>query len=994
MYSFWKRYLRPITPAVLLVFTWYSSEPWNYLQASQISPVPRPAAAPPSAPVSPSGGGLDGVVAGLDTALGELSLQVSRDEGKRLAALDRLAELHRQLDAADADARADFGAMRTRLGTAGLPPEVLDRHRKAVASYDAQIRTLRQSLERVEGLARALPQAKEKGAQGKREALRRAIGQAQTQLRKRSAPRLHYPLDPNALPHRAVKSRDRKPFLQKGEIDRLLGVKPGTLKTLKAAQPAPADLAPNEDVQITPAISSLANDLGRDPSRIYRWVHDNVEIIPTYGSIQGSQMTLQSKRGNAFDTATLLVALLRAAGVPARYVVGTVEVPTPKVLSWLGGVESAQVAQQLLGQGGIPNVGLIQGAEIARIRIQHVWVQAWVDYVPSRGAKGSQGDTWVALDPSFKLHQLTPSSGLFTAQPFNLGGLSSQLLAQAQVDPSLGRIANISEDTILNAMNDYGEAAGSYFMAQGLQPSREALLGGKTIVPETATVLPASLPYTVVTAGEPVSTLPDSLRLGVTLNGFASSLDRALGDPSFSYRISLPALNSRRLGITYEPVSATDAQIIQNAVDSGASSLPVYLINVRPVVTLDGEAVASGPGVGMGSSQFVDVLLKDVDETSTLSYQVAAGDEIVFGVTANGVAQEVVQARFIAVPSNTGAENLHQAALHYWMESSFFDELTASSLGVHAVRRLSAGLFSCPLTVSYFFGAPRSGFYASRIMDVKRSLVGVAGQDPERVVSFVKESGMAGSFLEGLVFDQLFSKNRVSRGFSAMELIGDANRRGIPIYSINQANAAAVLPLLSVSSAVKSDITNAVGTGKTVLIPEREMNRGSWHGVGYIVQDETTGAAAYLISGGLSGGSWLDCHPAVKVLLEVIAFIILAIILILIIAAILESLGSLGPVLQPAFAAIIALMALLVGTTPAYAAGGYQKGGQADPCNCPPLPDPPECQYHTDHSHFPCILPITHWHYFTVHQGPAPDCKINVNRRFGGCGPPPVPCPP
>jgi hypothetical protein len=253
---------------------------------------------------------------------------------------------------------------------------------------------------------------------------------------------------------------------------------------------------------------------------------------------------------------------------------------------------------------------------------------------------------------------------------------------------------------------------------------------------------------------------------------------------------------------------------------------------------------------------------------------------------------------------------------------------------------------------------------------------------------------MFGSFLEGLVFDQLFSKDFVSRGFSAMELLGDANRRGIPLYFVTAQNSAAVLPHLAVSAAVKNDILNAVGTGKTVLVPEREFDRGSWRGVGYIVQDPETGAAAYLISGGANGGGWLDCHPRLRILLEVIAFIILLAILILIIIAIIKSLGTLGPVLKPAAAAIIAMLAILLGTSPAYAGGGFRKGGQADPCNCPSLPAAPACDHHTDHDHFPCVLPVTHWHYFTVHQGPPPACAVNVVRRFGACGPPPVPCPP
>ncbi len=898
----------------------------------------------------------------------------SPDSVKELRA--RIAELHRVV-----------GENFQRLGR-DLPQELRSRHQQADAAYRRHMKTLSSNLD-------ALTKARTPAERAQ------AAQAAHEHLRSERLARPHQLLDPDKLPMGRARNEKRPPRTSSEELSRLVsplsGAVPGKSVVLsaKAVTPQPEDLQENKDVQITSEIEALAAELDNDPIAIYQWVHDNVDFIPTYGSIQGSQMTLQSKRGNAFDTAALLAALLRASGVPTRFVVGTVEVPVALVTNWLGGVGSPQVAQQVLGQGGIPNVGLLGGGELTHIRIEHVWIQAWVDYVPGRGAKPQEGDTWVPLDASFKQHELTAPAGLFGAQPFDLAGLADQLLANAdEIDNTLGKIKGIDEDLILSTMTLYEEDAGDFFQTTGIAPTRQAFLGKRKILPETTRVLAASLPFRVVAESEPVATLPDSLRLGVTLNGFSSAFEQALGNPSFSFTLSLPELNSRRLGVSYEPATELDAQIIQDALDSDATSLPLYLIDVKPVITLDGEAVATGPSVGMGATQLIDVALKDVSGTSVVPYQVIAGDEMVFGINANGITEEVVQARFDSVAPDTAAENLHQTALHFWMESDFFNEVTAESLGVFVQRRPSVGLFGSPLTVSFLFGTPRSGFYISRFMDVKRSFVGVAGEDPEIVRSFIQSSGKQTSFLEGLVLDQLFSEDGIAAGFSAMELIGDANRRGIPIYFITSENSAAVLPLLAVSTAVRNDIVNAVATGKTVLIPEREMSRGDWTGVGYIVEDEETGAAAYLISGGLNGGGRLECERDLKPLVRLILIVLLALILILIIIAIIKSLGTLGPVAQPALVSIILLLAILTGTSPAYAGGGFRKGGQADPWKCPAPPPPPPCQYDVTHNHGPCILPVTHWHYFVVNQGPAPGCVNRTSRLFGGCGPPPVPCPP
>jgi hypothetical protein len=129
---------------------------------------------------------------------------------------------------------------------------------------------------------------------------------------------------------------------------------------------------------------------------------------------------------------------------------------------------------------------------------------------------------------------------------------------------------------------------------------------------------------------------------------------------------------------------------------------------------------------------------------------------------------------------------------------------------------------------------------------------------------------------------------------------------------VTPANSAAVLPLLALSGAVKSDIANAVAAGKTVLVPERNLDRGPWKGVGYIIQDETTGAGAYLISGGVSGGGITDCFPdLVPILVFILAVIIIA-------ALIWWFWPVLGPILVPVGAGLVPrfayMLALLLGS--------------------------------------------------------------------------------
>ncbi|QJX03080.1 transglutaminase domain-containing protein [Alcanivorax sp. IO_7] len=171
-------------------------------------------------------------------------------------------------------------------------------------------------------------------------------------------------------------------------------------------------LAATLDAPQTPAIQAKAAELDHDPVRIYQWVRNNIEFIPSYGSIQGAEYTLELGKGNAFDTASLLIALLRASDIPARYAMGTVRIPADQVMNWVGGVNVPSAAGNLMGQGGIPNTGLTRGGQISHFELEHIWVEAWIDFHPSRGADHRTGDTWVPMDASFKQYEYSEGMDL------------------------------------------------------------------------------------------------------------------------------------------------------------------------------------------------------------------------------------------------------------------------------------------------------------------------------------------------------------------------------------------------------------------------------------------------------------------------------------------------------------------------------------------------------------------------------------------------------
>jgi hypothetical protein len=327
------------------------------------------------------------------------------------------------------------------------------------------------------------------------------------------------------------------------------------------------------------------------------------------------------------------------------------------------------VAQDLLGQGGIPNVVITSGGEIIAIRLEHVWVEAFVDFEPSRGANHIKGDSWTPIDASFKRYELTGGTALFEEVPFNYSDLIDQLMQAADIDDQVASITGIDLDIIMSTIHAYDQNVRSFFEANSISDViPEEVFSQLNIVSLSSSELSAGLPCQVLARSNSTAVLPDNLRHSAQINLYASELDKMFGSPSVSYHLPLPELNYRRLGIAYIPSNAQDAQLLQSYSQKGATSIQPYLLRANPTIQVDGVSVATGVEVRMGVPQFIEVILKDTKGANRVTFDATSGDEIVLGINGNGITQEIVEARFNAVENNSAAENLHQIALHYWMD--------------------------------------------------------------------------------------------------------------------------------------------------------------------------------------------------------------------------------------------------------------------------------------------------------------------------------------
>lgn len=120
------------------------------------------------------------------------------------------------------------------------------------------------------------------------------------------------------------------------------------------------------------------------PYEIYKYVKDTVDFKPYYGLRYGATGTFTCKVGNDYDTASLLIAMLKYRGFEARYVVGTVQIEIKEAIN-LTGVDNEQGAVDILSMLGIPTTVVKTDGKITAVRIEHVWVEAYIPYDSYRG---------------------------------------------------------------------------------------------------------------------------------------------------------------------------------------------------------------------------------------------------------------------------------------------------------------------------------------------------------------------------------------------------------------------------------------------------------------------------------------------------------------------------------------------------------------------------------------------------------------------------------
>ncbi len=759
-----------------------------------------------------------------------------------------LKKLQQELDKLNILALKDFENIEDGLIVKKASAEMLQRHRDVVALYEKEVQTLNDNIEAVI----KAPNLKLK---------KKKIGIAKGQFDRINKKTARLPANPKHNPMRAMQpKKNNKPkirkeeFIQAGLIDtpkiQLATHGSFDISQLPGAD-NPAFLSATPEVVLSDAIKAKAAELNHDPVKIFNWVHDNTEWLPTWGAIQNSDMVLQSQKGNAFDLASTLIALYRASGIPARYVHGTIDVPVDSFMNWMGGFTSPEGAHDLAANAGLLISSIVSGGKIVGFRMEHIWVEAAIDFAPSRGTINKAADSWIRLDPSFKQYETESGYDMYSLLNFNGDAHFMEYLTDPE---NLTPYQFYSKKVMgyLNTSKPNWTLAGLY--------GHERIRQVKTVTNGNLRLLAASLPYKIVLAGNRGYVVPDVLRHKITL---VISNDR-YNTPDAQFTVSLPELGYDRLTLSYIPDTAADNTVVD---DYGSLySAPAYLVYIKPQFKKAGVAVATGSSVGLGEKQTLAIVFYAPSLTSQPvinQVDVGAYSAIVFqNMEATGDAPSVgmnqlkinagLNEQGLANIDDTFGQLLHSIGKLWFHDTKYERDFYATTTHVRYTRLPSQVIVSGAISTRYFLGIPKSVTRMNYTMDADTDAVAIGARDAnnQRNKAFMLLSGSTGSAWEGLELKGIFGGPDIS----ATKIIKIAAFRGIPIHQITQANIDQKLPLLSLDSDDVIDIQNAVAAGRIATVPQTNITIGSWRGTGLITYDDR-GSGVYLVSGGLAGGS-------------------------------------------------------------------------------------------------------------------------------------------
>jgi len=303
---------------------------------------------------------------------------------------------------------------------------------------------------------------------------------------------------------------------------------------------------------------------------------------------------------------------------------------------------------------------------------------------------------------------------------------------------------------------------------------------------------------------------------------------------------------------------------------------------MKPVLQIDGETVAEGAIIGLGrtgQSVRVGFLRPGIYDPSNPIWEettkpLLSGNRYNISITTQKTSTNELlrlgneaEENLVGLPvegqldDNMIDEKLRLSGILYFSVVDELSDQVSKIIDIVSVSHISMGYICDEIEPvwEYFLWWP---LYVKRInkggshIDVVRGVkcpTSMTGSQANEV-TWMKMVGAIGTNMEHAMIEIVNEVEAVS----TVKIFYKAFEQGVPIHVLNDPETLdADLAAISANSVTKNHIRAYVGAGYIAMIPQRNITVGSWLGQGWIVKDEATGAAGYMICGGLHGENTL-----------------------------------------------------------------------------------------------------------------------------------------
>lgn len=593
--------------------------------------------------------------------------------------------------------------------------------------------------------------------------------------------------------------------------------------------PLDEDLLPAGEVQFTEGVLRQAQSMGYRYVELFDFVRSNVRTEWSAGSTQSPDRTLRRLAGNDVEQASLLIALLRASGAPARYVLGVVEVPVADLAQQIG-VPENQLGRALTA-AGIANRPRVSGGRVVAYQIRHIWVSARVPYGNYRGTVADTTEpTWIPLMPALKPASFQAGAGVHSRIQHDMASWLQLYLRSPQ--------------TVL-PWPELRQRWAAQLAA--LQPAVElsSLRGQHEVDAAAIGLLPASTPYPVIAVHAEYGVLPEEERQWMRVR--MSDPAQPQAPPLLDARVALSDLVSHRFVLAFLPATVED-QHMTNA-NGVLGAFPLNLIRLRPSLMSEGVAAVPGRGEVVGGTLLDIEIDLETPNGSVRSHQrIHAGSIAGFVLDAHGdgVREPEPADGLGEVP--LGGMLLNRFAERYLAEWAQAESESAALVGVRVIRPAPALAVALPQVMpTGAMGLVERLEFQGVVLDAALrplepvSLHGRATMERD----WLELTALHGSALESLAFEDQWGVAGVSadRLLQRADVVLDL----APGSSLDQIGAHA--------ESVRHQVAYWLAQGKRVQITQRPQSVEAWTGSAWRVRDIDSGESGYFLSGGYAGGA-------------------------------------------------------------------------------------------------------------------------------------------